>query len=386
MNSDMETLVKSSVVICLQELMEHERNQHLKRKAYDRREDGDGDYRNGYYDRSFTMSIGKIQLRIPRTREGDFSPSIFEKYARYDQAFVLSMMEMVINGVSTRKVTKIVEQLCGESISKSAISRMTEGLDEVVQEWANRPLAPQKYRYLFADAMYIKVREENRVVSKAIYIAVGVTQSYNREILGLHVGREESFDNWTNFFQHLKQRGLNTPKIVISDAHVGLKKAIHQEFLGASWQRCLFHFKRNVFQKLPKKNTGDFRYEFKQIYSHIDPDESRAALQSFIEKYQEETRFHQALTVLEAGFEETIQYKTESTYVWEYIRTTNIVERLNREIRRREKVIQIFPNTASAFRLMGAVLMDLNEEYQKKNNRYMHGMKADIPKGKDLNK
>jgi putative transposase len=232
--------------LVLNEFMERERDYYLQAAAYERTSDRQ-DYRNGYYERDLVMNIGKVTLRVPRTREGEFSPTVFEKYARCEQALVLSMLEMVVNGVSTRKVTKVVEQLCGEQISKSFVSSLTEKLDPIVNAWANRPLNMMYFPYLFVDAMYIKVREDQQVVSKAVYIATALNKNNQREIIGLMVDHAESFDGWSRFFQYLKSRGIQSPKLVVSDAHGGLKKAIEREFIGTSWQRCNVHFKRNIF-------------------------------------------------------------------------------------------------------------------------------------------
>jgi len=173
LNSNLDSVLKSTLVLVLNEMMEKEREDYLNAKAYERTE-GRADYRNGYYERDFMMSIGKIKLTVPRTRNGQFSTSLFEKYSRVEQAFVLSMMEMVVNGVSTRKVTKVVEQLCGENVSKSFVSTITKKLDPIVNEWANRPLNIMYYKYVYVDAMYIKVREHHRIVSKAPFISRSV--------------------------------------------------------------------------------------------------------------------------------------------------------------------------------------------------------------------
>ena len=177
-NSNLDSVIKSAIVLILNEFMEKERDDYLQAAAYERSAER-RDYRNGYYERDLMMSIGKIQLKVPRTRNGEFSTTVFEKYARCDQAFVLSMLEMVMNGVSTRKVTKIVEQLCGENVSKSFVSSLTKQLDPIVNEWANRPLNTTYYPYIFVDAMYIKVREHHSVVSKAVYIATAITDRIN---------------------------------------------------------------------------------------------------------------------------------------------------------------------------------------------------------------
>lgn len=364
MNSNIEAVVKSTIVLVLNAYMEKERDDYLKADSYERTLNRE-DYRNGYYEREYMISIGKITLKVPRTRQGDFSPSVFERYARCDQALVLSMLEMVVNGVSTRKVSNVIEQLCGENISKSFVSSLTAKLDPLVNEWANRPLNTTYYPYLFVDAMYIKVREHNRVISKAVYIAIAINEENRREILGLKVDHNESFESWQSFFQHLISRGLQSPKLVISDAHKGLKKAIQREFIGTAWQRCSVHFKRNIVEKLPKKEVGrEAISKLKSIFEADDLDTVRKLKTLFIEKYSADPKFDNALAILDEGFEDSIQYMNFPVTHRRNIRSTNSLERLNQEVRRREKVIRIFPNTQSAFRLIGAVLMNYTDTYK----------------------
>ena len=364
MNSEMDSVVKSAVVLTLNAYMEYERDKHLQVAHYERSPERQ-DSRNGYYERELTMNIGKIPLKVPRTRSGEFSTTVFEKYARCDQALVLSMLEMVINGVSTRKVNKIIKQLCGESISKSFVSSLTKQLDPVVKEWASRPLNVAYFPYIFVDAMYIKVREHHRVVSKAVYIATGIREDNRREILGLSVDHVESFESWTRFLQQLKSRGIQSPKLVISDAHQGLQKAIQREFIGTAWQRCYVHFKRNIIDKLPKKDSDDVRLMLKRVFEAVTIEDCRQFKQELLEKYEEQPKYENALKILDEGFEDAIQYMSYPENVRLYIRSTNSLERLNQEVRRRETVIRIFPNTQSAYRLIGAVLMNQQEVYDK---------------------
>lgn len=364
MNSNIEAVMKSTIVLVLNEFMERERDQYLKATAYERTSDRQ-DYRNGYYERDLVLSIGRVRLRVPRTRDGEFSTTIFEKYARCDQAFVLAMLEMVIHGVSTRKVTKVAEQLCGENVSKSFVSSLTEKLDPVVKKWADRPLNVMYFPYVFVDAMYIKVRENQRVVSKAVYIATALDSDNKRHILGLMVDHAESFENWRGFFQKLKSRSLQSPQLVISDAHAGLQKAIAREFIGTSWQRCNVHFKRNIFNALPKKNAAEIGTMVKRIFEAVTIEDMRTFKSELIDRFGNEPCFKKALEILEDGFEDTIQYMAHPEPIRKHIRSTNSLERLNQEVRRRERVIRIFPNTQSAFRLIGAVLM----EYEKTLNK-----------------
>ncbi|PGT81486.1 IS256 family transposase [Bacillus sp. AFS040349] len=365
MNSDIDAVIKASIVLVLNSVMEKERDDHLQVGAYERSSER-FDSRNGYYDRDLILSIGRVSLKVPRTRKGDFSPSVFEKYARCDQAFVLSMLEMVVNGVSTRKVKKVVQQLCGESVSKSFVSSLTEKLDPIVQAWANRPLNTIYYPYIFADAMYIKVREHNRVVPKAVYIATAITGDNQREVLGIRVDHVESYDAWKAFLLHLQSRGVQSPKLFITDAHAGLKKALKEVFVGTVWQRCTVHLKRNIFNVMPKKGIEEEKLGLKRIFEAVSVEDARQFKDEFIERFGENPKIEKAIQTLEDGFEDAVQYLNEPVRFQQFIRSTNSLERLNQEVRRREQVIRIFPNTQSAFRLIGAVLMQVNEEQAKK--------------------
>lgn len=361
MNSNLDDIAKASIVLVLNELMEKERDEHLQTDAYER-SPARLDYRNGYYERDLLMSIGKITLRVPRTRSGDFSPSIFERYNRCEQSFVLSMLEMVVNGVSTRKVKNIVKELCGEKVSKSFVSSLTEKLDPVVNQWAERSLSTTYFPYIFVDAMYIKVREYQRVVSKAVYIATAINEKNEREIIGLKVDHSESHEAWKRFFQSLHSRGLQAPRLVISDAHKGLQKAIEEEFVGTAWQRCTVHFKRNIYDSLPKKDSEAVKMGIKRIFEVAKPQDARKLKEDFFNEFGSNAKLEKTNAILEEGFEDAIQYLNEDEIYHKHIRSTNSLERLNQEVRRRERVIRIFPNTQSAFRLIGAVLMEYAEE------------------------
>ncbi|GAE95358.1 mobile element protein [Gracilibacillus boraciitolerans JCM 21714] len=210
-SSNLNDVIKSTMIVVLNAYMERERDQYMKKSAYERDENRH-DYRNGYYERKFTLNVGKVALQVPRTRTGNFKTELFEQYSRSDQAFILSMAEMVINGVSTRKVSKVMEQLCGEKVSKSTVSTITQKLDPVINEWGgNRPLNTMIYRYLYVDAMYIKVRENDKVVSKAVYIGLAVREDGTHDVIGLQVAQAESKTNWSRFFESLKSRGFQSP-------------------------------------------------------------------------------------------------------------------------------------------------------------------------------
>lgn len=365
LTSNLDDILKSTMVLVLNEYMKQEQTDYLNAQSYERSSDR-RDYRNGYYERELLMSIGNVPLRVPRTRSGEFHTSALEKYERSDQSFLLALVEMVVNGVSTRKVTNVVNKLCGENVSKSFVSSLTKKLDPVVEEWANRSLSEIYYPYVFVDAMYVKVREYNRVISKAIYIATAIDDNGKRHVLGFDVDHEESYEAWKDFLHRLKQRGLQAPRLVISDAHSGLKKAIQRVFVGTAWQRCTVHFKRNVIDKMPKKGIQEVKNDFKRIYNASSTQEARNIKNEFIEKYKDQPKLEKAIHTLEEGFEDTIQYLVEPLKRHQFIRSTNFLEHLNQEVRRRERVIRIFPNNQSAYRLVGAILMDHEEELKKK--------------------
>lgn len=369
--SDLNDLVKSAMVLILNEYMEKERDAYMENQAYERSEDRH-DYRNGYYKRDYVLNIGKVKLKVPRTRSGNFSTEVFEKYKRCDQALLLSMTEMFVNGVSTRKVTNIVNQLCGESVSKSMVSDLTKKLDPVVKEWANRPLNVYHYRYLYADAMYIKVRENDRVVSKAVYIGLAVREDGKRDIVGLQVAHAESEENWSDFFEQLISRGFPSPRLIISDAHKGLVSAIQKKFVGTTWQRCSVHLRRNIVEKMPKKGAKEAKELLRSIFEAPSLKVSRILKEEFFTRFQHEKGYTKALETLDEGYEDAIQFFNEPSEAHVHIRSTNVLERLNSEVRKREKVIRIFPNQQSAFRLIGSVLMDYGEIMDPGNKKYIY--------------
>ncbi len=285
-NSSLDSPVKSSLSLILNSLMEKERDEYINALSHERTDNRKG-YRNGYYERELITGIGSIKLKVPRTRDGEFSPTAFKRYERFDQALVVSMMEMVINGVSTRKVSDIVEELCGKKVSKSFVSEVTKSLDPIVNDWRNRPLNVYYFPYIYVDAMYIKVREDKKVVSKGVYIACGVNEKGFREIIGLKIDHKESEKSWTSFFDYLKSRGIQSPKMIISDAHAGLVKAIRESFLGTSWQRCTFHFIRNIINTMPKKNMVEAKEELKSIFRTSKRKHAFELKERFMDKYQD---------------------------------------------------------------------------------------------------
>lgn len=364
-----DNIDKSILTKVFNQLMEKERDEYLDNEAY-QRDPNRMTYRNGYYNRDYTTKLGTLNLRVPRTRDGKFSTEIFERYQRNEKALLLTMLEMYIQGVSTRKVSKVIENLCGKTYSKSFVSSLTKQLDEEVRQWRHHDLSSVQYAYLVVDVIYIKVRENHKVVSKACHIAIGISEEGKRRLLGFDISDGESDYSWSRFFNYLKERGLNGLKMVISDAHTGLVKAIKENFLNVSWQRCQVHFLRNILAKIPKKETREFKEDIKALFRIQDIKIARIVKNELFKKYEGEKKYQASLAILDEGFEDAFTYLNESV-VHPRLKSTNCLERLNEEIRRRERVIRIFPNVESAYRLIGAMLIDQDEEWLTADRIYI---------------
>lgn len=368
LGSDLNSATKGLAVAVFNAYMESERDAHVQAQNRERSADRQ-DMRNGYYQRDYKLPMGRLTLRVPRTRSGEFSTELFERYQRMDQSLVLTLVESVISGVSSRKVTKIVETLCGESVSKSFVSDIMKRLDPEIEAFKTRALNSKRYDYVYVDAMYIKVREEHRVVSKAVYIAQGINTEKYREILGFMISDQESTDSWTTFFQDLRARGLTQPKLIVSDAHAGLKEAIKTVFVGCPWQRCTFHFLQNIVNVMPRRGNETERRLLKRIFRAKTLAHAQQFKQEFIDYVAEQPKYIKAVEKLEAGFDDATQFLHEPEAYHASLRTTNSLERVNREVRRREKVIGIFPNMDAAVRLIGSVIIDIHEAFQDPNRR-----------------
>ena len=344
----------------INQVLDAQMTEHLGVEVYERSNDRNG-YRNGYRIRRLSTRIGHLILRVPQTRDGSFSTDIFKRYQRKEQAFVLGLMEMYLNGVSTRKVSKVTEELCGVSFSKSTVSDLTTELDAKVGAFKNRRLDSKSYPFVIVDAIVIDVRKDNVVRSMSIMIAYGVDHEGKREVLGLYIGDSESEDTWSDLFKNLKDRGLKGVDLVVSDDHSGLVNALKKHFQYAAWQRCQIHFMRNILGHASKKYKKDIGEHLKTILHSHDMETARKLSNEFIEKYEDKSK--EAVKCFQNGFESVI---TVLSYPAEYrkrLRTTNLAERVNEEIRRRQRVIRIFPNEESAIRIVGALLADLNDEW-----------------------
>jgi len=308
--------------------------------------------------RGLTTRVGTIELEVPRDRTGRFQTELFERYQRSEQALVLALMEMVVNGVSTRKVKRVTRELCGRECSRSTVSELTKGLETQVEAWNERPLEGA-FPFVVVDAMQIKVRRQAAVRSTSVLIAVGVNAEGFREILGIRVADSESETGWLDTFRWLKDRGLSGVELVVSDAHAGLVSALRRCFQGVTWQRCQVHFRRNVVDHAPKSTHDALHRGLDRILTAEDPPAARRVFDALCEEL--EGHADAALEILETGLVDATAVLALPEKYRKRLRSTNMLERLIQEARRREKVIRIFPNERSAWRLLGALLAEQHE-------------------------
>jgi len=352
--------LKGLVEVVVNQVLEAQMSEHLAAGYYEH-SDGRKGYRNGYRARQLYTRIGKLVLRVPQSRNGQFSTEIFGRYQRSEQALVLAMMEMVLQGVSTRRVEKVTMELCGESFSKSTVSRLCVNLQARVDAWNNRRLDEdgKRFPFVIVDALVINVRLDDRVVSTSALIASGINDKGFREILGLKLADSESEDSWLDMFSWLKDRGLKGVEFIVSDCHTGLKAAARKQFQGAIWQRCQVHLMRNVWAKANKKHREALTAGMRRIFGSSCKEDARAAFRKLADEL--EGKADKSLETLENGLEDALAVMSLPEKYRKRLATTNMQERLNEEIRRREKVIRIFPNEESAMRLIGAMLAEKHE-------------------------
>lgn len=349
--------------IVINTAMRAERQQYLKVRPYERSAERQ-DYANGYKDKTITTRVGDITFAIPQVRQGRFYPEALEKGLRSERALKLTLAEMYVQGVSTRKVAAITEQLCGHEVSSSQVSRATAELDESLRAWRERRLA--EYPYVYLDATYVPVRQDGQVRDAAVLIAVGLSSAGKRSIIGVSVSLSEAEVHWRQFLQSLVERGLRGVRLIISDAHAGLKAARQAVFGGLPWQRCQFHFQQNAQSYLTRQEQqAEVAADIRAIFNARDRAEAETRLTQTVTKYRHsatrladwlETSIPECLTVF--AFPEPQRRR---------LRTANGLERLNREIKRRTRVVSIFPNEAACLRLITALLMETSDEWETGN-------------------
>jgi len=344
----------------INQAMQLERQQHLGVGPYERSDARNG-YANGYKPKTVQTRVGALDLDIPQVRDSSFYPSSLEKGLRSERALKIALAEMYVQGVSTRKVAKITEQLCGFEVTSTQVSRAAKELDQILEQWRNRPLGA--YPYVYLDARYEKVRHNGSVVDVAVLVAIGVSETGHRQILGTSIALSEQEAHWRDFLRSLQERQLHGVRLFISDAHEGLKAARKAVFPSVPWQRCQFHLQQNAQayvpkQEMKKKVAADIR----SIFTAPTVSEAQRLLGQLLERYEKsaprltawaEKNIPEGLTVF--------QFPSEH---WRRIRTSNVLERVNQEIRRRTRVATIFPNEASCLRLVSAVLMEISEDWE----------------------
>lgn len=346
--------------LLINQVMQAERSKHLNADEYERTEDRKG-HANGYKPKTVRTRVGEITFAIPQVREGGFYPSALEKGLRSERALVIALAEMYVQGVSTRRVKAITEELCGVEVSAMQVSRATAAMDSALEEWRERPLG--EIAYLYVDARYEKVREAGQVRDAAVLVASGITPEGERQVLGVSVSLSEHETHWKAFLKGLKERGMHGVKLVTSDDHEGLGAARRAVLGSVPWQRCQFHLQQNAGAYLPRQSMRlEVAADIRSMFNAPDRETAENLLHAAIQKYAV------SAPRLSAWLEENL---SEGFTVFDFpldhrrsIRTTNSLERINKEIRRRTRVVGVFPNEASCLRLLSALLMEISEEWQ----------------------
>ena len=359
--------LKPLVQQVVQEILEAEMDETLGASKSER-SSGRRGYRSGYYPRGLVTRVGKLELRVPQDRQGRFSTEIFERYQRSEKAFVNTLAEMYIQGVSTRKVKAVTEELCGHAFSASTVSSLNKKLDAELERFSSRQLEVE-YPYLILDARYEKVRIDGVIRSQAVLVAIGINWEGRREVLGVELANRESLNSWKEFLEGLRHRGLKGVELVITDDHSGLKKAVAQILPEAAWQRCYVHFLRNALDHLPRKADRDCLMELRWLYDRRSLEEALRDLAVWLKKWQE--RCPKLCNWVEENIEETFTFYRWPMAHHKHVKSTNMLERVNEELKRRSHVIRIFPNPASCLRLMRALTVEIHEDWIEQH-RYLN--------------
>jgi putative transposase len=317
-------------------------------------------YRSGYYDRKLVTRVGVLELRVPQDRTGRFSTELFDRYQRSEKALVSALVEMYVQGVSTRKVKAITEELCGHAFSASTVSEATVRLDEALKAFFTQRLK-ESYPYLILDARYERAREAGVIASQAVLVAIGVDWEGRRQVLGVELANRESHSSWREFVTGLRERGLAGVEFVVSDDHPGLRAAIREVLPEAVWQRCYVHFLRNALDYVPRKVDDDCLMELRWFYDRRDLTEVKRDLAQWIAKWQ--AKYPKLVNWVEDNIEETLSFYRLPLPHHKHMKSTNMLERLNQEIKRRTLVVRIFPNPHSCLRLVRALAVEIHENW-----------------------
>jgi putative transposase len=362
-----EDFLRTMVKEVIEEVLEQEMEEAVGARKGERTALRVG-YRSGYYERSLTTRVGTMELRIPQDRDGRFSTELFDRYQRSEKALFSALAEMYVQGVSTRKVKAITEELCGHAFSASAISRINQTLDEQLEQFSQRKL-DEEYPYLILDARYERVRINGTIDPQAVLIAIGINHEGRRCVLAVELANRESRGSWKEFLIKLKDRGLRGIELVVSDDHAGLKMAIREVLADAAWQRCYVHFLRNALDYLPRRGGDDCLRELRWLYDRRDVKEARTDLASWLSKWQ--SKYAKLCLWVEENIEETLTFYRFPLAHHKHIKSTNMLERLNQEIKRRTHVVRIFPNEKSCLRLIRALALETHEHWIE-GTRYLN--------------
>ena len=352
-------VLKPLVQEVLQQVLEAEMDEALGADRHERTAGRLG-YRSGHYRRNLVTRVGRLELRVPQDRQGRFSTELFSRYQRSEQALVSALAEMYVQGVSTRKVKAVTEELCGHEFSASTVSEINQGLDARLAEFAGRRLE-EAYPYLIVDARYEKVREAGLIRSRAVQIAIGINWDGRREVLAVELANRETESSWRKFLEGLRQRGLHGVEFVVSDDHAGLRRAIQELLPEAAWQRCYVHFLRNALDYLPRKADDDCLTELRWLYDRQNLQEARRDLVAWLQKWQ--GKYPKLCDWVENNIEDTLAFYRLPREHHKHLKSTNMLERLNEELKRRTHVVRIFPNEASCLRLTRALAAETHEDW-----------------------
>jgi putative transposase len=354
-----EDFLRPLVKVALQEVLEAEMTEVVGAAKGERSAQRLG-YRSGYYSRRLVTRVGSLELRVPQDREGRFCTQVFERYQRSEKALVGALIEMYVQGVSTRKIKAISEELCGHEFSASTVSELNKKLDGELERFAGRKLE-EEYPYVVLDARYEKVRQAGVVENRAVLVGIGIDWQGRRRVIGVELANRESGTSWKEFLVGLKRRGLRGVRLVVSDQHEGLTQAVAEVLTEAAWQRCYVHFLRNALDHLPRKNADDCLMELRWLYDRRDVNEARQDLAAWLKRWS--GKYPKLCAWAEENIEQTWTFYRLPRQHHKHMKSTNMLERLNQELKRRTHVIRIFPNEASCLRLIRALASETDDEW-----------------------
>jgi putative transposase len=371
---DVEARVRQGVKVVLEEVLQEEMTQHLEAGYRELTPTRRGE-RNGHYQRNLLTPAGKIErLEVPRDREGEFVTEVFERYKRMTGDVEEAVLEMYLSGISVRKIAGVTDALSKVRVGKDAVSRIARRLEEEQREWRERSLEEKSYPYLYLDATYLKVRWGARVRSMALLVCVGVDEEGFRELLAVEVAGSEKGAAYASLLRGLIDRGLSGVRLVVSDDHEGIKAAVAAEMPGVEWQRCAVHFERNVLAHVPASEMSEVAEDLKAIFKVRRQKTARALAKEFVKLY--DSRFAKAISVFEAGIDDALSYLSFPGSHHARLRTTNMLERLFREVKRRTRVVGVFPNEVSASTLATEIALRSTEQWALKRYLTMDTLEA----------